>query len=503
MNGQRANAPARIMHAPDASNKRIRREVVAQARAVATSTDWPEPLPRNDIPRVLWAYCKERVPYFEQGDVQSIRRPAALVEDGLSADCKSTAVFIAGLAASAGCSSVVRFAQYPDRPWLSHVYAIVDGVVCDPLLPFGSEEPYIRKEDHTIQMELEVIRGTPAGGVGATTTTYYTPNQLIAQVTDWATWAGYKVSDGSGGIRVRFWPFSGPTAAMLGAHFQASSWPGALFGVRLLAETETLPGFSFQPGMGQAPANSYYYYTQGEANDAVQCVRDYVDGLMREQYGLTPEDVIPAAAWNDPFIPYTRETNTVLGGFFAGIADFFARFNPLLVLGRAAFLSLVRDNYRGLARKMADNDPARVRSRWLGWGGNWAALREAIDIGKDKGAAGVAGRVGKGSNDMSGSETGNDIVNIAAGASGYGALLAAAKPILDVILSALGINLDPPTDAEAEAEVDALDHTDITDDVASGMGSTGTVVAVLVGVAVVGTAAVLLSSPERKRKTAR
>jgi len=158
---QRAPARARIMRKREASNDDIRREVIRQARDVARLTSWEASIPRKDIPFVLWKYLRDHVPYFEQGYVQSIRRPRALVEDELTADCKSTAVFAAGLAAAAGCDAVVRFAQYPGKDWFSHVYAIVDGKVCDPLLDFDREDPYVCAEDHTVAMELEVIGAGP------------------------------------------------------------------------------------------------------------------------------------------------------------------------------------------------------------------------------------------------------------------------------------------------------------------------------------------------------
>lgn len=484
---QRAYAPALIMRARDVSNPDIRRRVVKEARNVARSVRWAKMPDREAVPRMLHEYLTDRVPYVEQGSVQSIRRPAALVGGRMSADCKSTAVFAAGLGAAAGCDVVVRFAQYPGRAWLSHVYAIVDGVVVDPLLPFGSEDRFDAHEDHTIQMELEVIQGTASGRVGAQVTTMFSPNELLAQATDWATWPGFKWPDGNGGFRVRFWPFSGPTAAMLSTHFTGNSFPGAFFGVRLLSEQEVVPGYAFAPGLGQQPGSSYYYYTQPQADASIVALRDYCEFHMRERLGLTPDEPIPASAWDEQTIPYTREANSVIGGFIAGLTDFFARFLPIMVLARTAFLSLVSSNYRGLARKMADNDPARVRERWNRWGGNWASLQRAITTGRDKSPTGING-IGKGDNDMSGGSA----LDAAAGASGFGPLLAAAKPILDVVLQALGISLD------GEDE-DTSAHDDITSEVDEHVNEGGSGL-VWVGLGIV--AAVVLSSSSKRRTKA-
>jgi hypothetical protein len=138
-------------HLGAVTNGDLRRLVVREARSAARRVGKlpPDLIPREDVPRVLHAYVVQYVPYVEDDDLQSIRRPAALVH-GYSGDCKSTAIFIGSLAKKAGCDVVLRFAAYPETGYFSHVYAVVDGVPVDPLLPFGHEEPYIRKEDHEL-----------------------------------------------------------------------------------------------------------------------------------------------------------------------------------------------------------------------------------------------------------------------------------------------------------------------------------------------------------------
>jgi hypothetical protein len=139
------------MHAP-VDNGQLMRLVTEQARHVATVATWPDGIPHN-VARCLTEYAADRIPYKEDGRLQSIRRPAALILGEMSGDCKSTAVFIAGLAAAAGRRAALRFVQYPDGPsWYSHVYAVVDGTPCDPLQGYNVETPYLRKRDETISL---------------------------------------------------------------------------------------------------------------------------------------------------------------------------------------------------------------------------------------------------------------------------------------------------------------------------------------------------------------
>lgn len=146
-----AYTPARIMRAP-VDNSELRTLVVAQARHVASAITWPKGIP-DQVARSLCDYCEQRIPYVIDGALQSIRRPAALVVGQMSGDCKSTAIFIAGMAAAAGRASVVRFVQYRDGPrWYSHVYAVVDGVACDPLQGYAQESDYLRNEDATVSI---------------------------------------------------------------------------------------------------------------------------------------------------------------------------------------------------------------------------------------------------------------------------------------------------------------------------------------------------------------
>lgn len=79
----------------------------------------------------------------DNGD-QTIMMPHRLLTHGRG-DCKSTAVLCATIGAAAGCRVDLAFIQYDEGPthW-QHVFAIIDGIACDPLLPLGDAFPYLR-----------------------------------------------------------------------------------------------------------------------------------------------------------------------------------------------------------------------------------------------------------------------------------------------------------------------------------------------------------------------
>lgn len=143
------------------SNADLRREIVAVGRrAVQAIRSNPESRREihalaerhgpEQLARILWRYVRERTRYRAESGTQRVRYPAALLREGIG-DCKSTGIFIASMMAAAGIPVVLRFVQTPGRPWYGHVYAVADGIgPVDPLLPFGTEVEYLRREDHNL-----------------------------------------------------------------------------------------------------------------------------------------------------------------------------------------------------------------------------------------------------------------------------------------------------------------------------------------------------------------
>lgn len=134
-----STVPTRVLHAGKVWNGDLVKWVTLAARAAVRSMRWPDQLPAEDAPRIVHQYIRERIRYkAEPPSDQVVRLPSATVKEGV-ADCKSTAVFIAGAAAAAGHHVVLRFIKQNGGPAWSHVYAVVDGVPVDPLMRYGAE----------------------------------------------------------------------------------------------------------------------------------------------------------------------------------------------------------------------------------------------------------------------------------------------------------------------------------------------------------------------------
>lgn len=137
--------PARVIRARTVDPERFATDIAEQVSVAAIDAVRLMPaipgLCRKCAPRVAWSYLRDRVAYIPELGDQYVRMPWRTMEDG-RADCKSQSVFVAGLCGPVGCRVDLRFVMLPDAVHLGHVYAVVDGVVVDPLLPYGSEVVY-------------------------------------------------------------------------------------------------------------------------------------------------------------------------------------------------------------------------------------------------------------------------------------------------------------------------------------------------------------------------
>lgn len=187
------------------------------------------------------------------------------------------------------------------------------------------------------------------------------------------------------------------------------------------------------------------------------------------------------AAIPAPINGYDDET---MNGFFKDVGKFFKKVgkavanvvnkvNPILVAGRAAFLSLVRDNSGGIAKKL-NSKRDKVLEVWSTLGGDKGHLKSALDAGAIRGIGALPDPAYYGDgigilpilataassilHDGSGAEPGPD-----GKASKPGLLakvFAIAKPLLGMILKLVGINLDPKEPvAQAMAEVPMTTET--------------------------------------------
>jgi hypothetical protein len=82
-------------------------------------------------------------------EYQRLRFPWRTIADGVT-DCKSSAIFIGGLAAAAGHHTVIVFTDEKGSGSWGHVYAVINGIACDPLLPYGVHPNYVNRVGVTI-----------------------------------------------------------------------------------------------------------------------------------------------------------------------------------------------------------------------------------------------------------------------------------------------------------------------------------------------------------------
>lgn len=143
--------PARVLRARMVDNTQLALEVYYAARTAAMQVIGG--LPRDRVAWMCHALLSEVIPYVEENDDQYLRMPWRTFDDW-RADCKSQSILAAALAHKSGCDVALRYVMFEDDDHFSHVYPIIDGIVCDPLLPFGEECEHAYHEtlplDHAI-----------------------------------------------------------------------------------------------------------------------------------------------------------------------------------------------------------------------------------------------------------------------------------------------------------------------------------------------------------------
>jgi len=134
---------------------------------------------------------------------------------------------------------------------------------------------------------------------------------------------------------------------------------------------------------------------------------------------------------------------------FSGLA----KLNPVLVGGRAAFLGVVKKNTFGLADKLAGSDQGKLERKWKAIGGEFDKLRSAITSGKGQRITGLDDWY-----DLPDDRTPEMVLGalpvVAAAAAkggGLGKILELAKPVIELILGAVGIKLGGREKAELDA----------------------------------------------------
>lgn len=143
-------ARGRQLYEVHTDNAGLVRAVCNAARDAVRCVRWREAPDLDRLPELLHTYINTRTRYRPEGGTQVIRYPSAFVREGVG-DCKSTAVFVAALGAAAGCRATVVFIRQAGRPYFSHVFATLDGMTVDPLLPLGTEAPNTGRVEYVIE----------------------------------------------------------------------------------------------------------------------------------------------------------------------------------------------------------------------------------------------------------------------------------------------------------------------------------------------------------------
>jgi len=102
-------------------------------------------------PYALHRFMRNKILYAADIDPerQNLRLPWRTVTDGVT-DCKSSAIFIGGICAGAGYHTVIVFTDENGSGAWGHVYPVINGIACDPLLPYGEHPSYVHRIGVTI-----------------------------------------------------------------------------------------------------------------------------------------------------------------------------------------------------------------------------------------------------------------------------------------------------------------------------------------------------------------
>jgi hypothetical protein len=125
-------------------NNGLARSVIYAVQCAAELVDGTE----LTDPYELHAFLRNRIAYNADldPDMQKLRMPWRTLADG-ETDCKSSAIFIGGICLATGQHVVIRFTDEHGTGQWGHVYAIINGIACDPLLPFGTHPPCVNACD--------------------------------------------------------------------------------------------------------------------------------------------------------------------------------------------------------------------------------------------------------------------------------------------------------------------------------------------------------------------
>jgi len=112
-----------------------------------------------------------------------------------------------------------------------------------------------------------------------------------------------------------------------------------------------------------------------------------------DKYGILEADGINGKFWNK-VKKTVKKIGTAISDTAKKAVKVLAKLNPVFVVGRLAFLGLLKANYQGMASKMAEvwwkhpDKKREISKKWEGMGGSLGALEAAFNNGKSKGING-------------------------------------------------------------------------------------------------------------------
>lgn len=82
----------------------------------------------------IWDFVAEHIQYVQDAsDKEQVRRPLRTLYDQ-KGDCDCYATLIASICENLGYNYTIRIAEYDNKGYFQHVYVIVEGFVCDPVV---------------------------------------------------------------------------------------------------------------------------------------------------------------------------------------------------------------------------------------------------------------------------------------------------------------------------------------------------------------------------------
>lgn len=369
--------------------------------------------------RAIYNYLRNRVTYKPDSAArQVIQLPSRLLVDTRQGDCKSLALAAAAFMAANGFNNVrLRYASYkPGDSTPSHVYAVASDesgrdIIVDPVYrAFNAEAPYTSFIDYP--MKIEVLSGPPVrvdrrAGVVRPMRVALTREQRLMQLQGKVRPGGFiynLIANELLRVRGKAGPMSYPSS-------QLDRY--ARFLEKVLSSQKA----------GRAPIIAELINLElsalraGRFNGNVYTVRrdPSINGIEEEIGRLRLRRVLKKISPKKIFRAVKK-----VG----------------LVPVRKAFLALVSLNARGLAKRMNKLSQATLKKIWVNrFGGKLSVLNKAIRVGKDKrplfGASKKVRAIRGIGYVIDSSES------IGAPAASVAALLAAAAPILVVIVKAL------------------------------------------------------------------